>query len=116
MSKPLELHIYPKVDRWVEYTMEFLGKAVSGSSREYGYETPRGIFEGDEWPEKRLTDAELAAEYFAQDSQCRHEQWIETVRGDEDYTSAERAGQSRMYDRLNTLHRFATLPHYDECP
>lgn len=65
---------------------------------------------------KRLTDAELAAEYYAQDSQCRHEQWIETVRGDDDYEDWERAMQSRMYERLSMLHRFATLSHYDEDP
>jgi hypothetical protein len=63
---------------------------------------------------KHLTDAELAAEYWAQDSKCRHEQWIETVRGDDDYEGWERAMQSRMYEQLNALHRFATLPHYDK--
>jgi hypothetical protein len=63
---------------------------------------------------KRLTDAELAAEYYAQDSKCRHEQWIETVRGDGDYTDEERAGQSRMYEQLTALHRFATMAHYDQ--
>jgi len=63
---------------------------------------------------KRLSDAELAAEYYAQDSRRRHEQWIEAVRGDEDYEGWERAAQSRMYEHLTMLHRFATLPHYDE--
>lgn len=65
---------------------------------------------------KSLTDSELAAEYYAQDSKCRHEQWIEAVRGDDDYTDSERAGQSRMYEQLTALHRFAAIPHYDEAP
>lgn len=64
--------------------------------------------------EKRITDGELAAEYYAQDAKCRHEQWIETVRGDDDYEDWERAAQSRMYEQLTALHRFATLPNYDE--
>lgn len=79
----------------------------------------------DHWPyvrkladrmsqEKRLTDSELAAEYHAQDAKCRHEQWIETVRGDDDYEDWERAAQSRMYEQLTAIHRFATIPAYDE--
>lgn len=66
---------------------------------------------------KALTDAELAAEYWSQDSQCRHENWIQTVReidGDGDYTAAEKAAASVMYEWLSSLHRFATLPDYDE--
>jgi len=63
---------------------------------------------------KRLTDAELAAEYHAQDGKCRHEQWIEAVRGEDDYEDWERAAQSRMYEQLTALHRFATIPAYDE--
>jgi hypothetical protein len=66
--------------------------------------------------QKRLTDAELAAEYWAMDSRCRHEQWIETVRGEDDYTDDEARGQLRMYDHLNTFYRFATTPSYDEVP
>lgn len=65
---------------------------------------------------KALTEAELAAEYWAQDSKCRHEQWIETVRGEGDYEDWERVAQSRMYEQLTALHRFATLPHHDELP
>lgn len=62
--------------------------------------------------QKRLADSELAAEYYAQDSKCRHEQWVEAVRGD-DYTDREREGQERMHERLNTLYRFATTPHHE---
>lgn len=42
---------------------------------------------------KRLTDPELAAEYFRQ---------------------AGSRFEARSADWLATLHRFATLPHYDE--
>lgn len=99
--KALELTIYPKLERPV------WGHQVEGYRKQV-----RAEIELQE--SKRLTDAELAAEYYAQDSKCRHEQWIETVRGDDDYTDAERAGQSQMYERLTALHRFATLPDYDE--
>jgi hypothetical protein len=108
--KPLELVVYPKVDRWVKHPH-------GGGWREFGYETPTGVWDftlfGPDLFDKRLTDAELAAEYHSWDSLCRREQWIETVQGDE-YTERERRGQKRMYDRLNTIYRFATHPHHDE--
>jgi hypothetical protein len=63
--------------------------------------------------DKRFADAELAAEYYSQDARCHHEQWIEAVRGDDDYEDWERAMQSRMYEQLTMLHRFATQPHFD---
>jgi len=114
MKRPLELTIYPYVDRWVEYTMVFLGKEVSGSSREYGYETPRGIFAGDEYPEKRLTDAELAAEYWRHngdtDAVCEGLR-VKTFGG---LIANGLLAEDLMKARLATLERFATLPHYDE--
>lgn len=54
---------------------------------------------------KRFTDAELAAEYWAPT-------WL-TMPGadwDGDYAGTE----AEMKRRMATLHRFATLPHYDE--
>lgn len=62
---------------------------------------------------KRLTDAELAAEYWKLAEQCRYEQWIESVRafdGDE-LSDWEKAGAERKYAALDTLYRFATTPH-----
>jgi len=108
--KPLELTIYPKVDRWVDWTMEFLGKEVKGSSRECGYETPRGVFEGDEWPEKRLTDAELAAEWHKQDNHCgqKYEGYAIAHNGE------SLGSEEYEADKLRTTHRFATTAHYDE--
>lgn len=50
---------------------------------------------------KRLTDAELAAEFHNMDSDCQIA-WI-----DGEHTDA-------MQERFVTLERFATLPHYDE--
>ena len=54
--------------------------------------------------DKRLTDAELAAEYHAQ---------AVRVRRIEDGRPHRVAGPS-AYRKLEALHRFATLPHYDE--
>lgn len=50
---------------------------------------------------KRLTDAELAAEVWRQEAQV---------------TAVEAMGgtPTRNIAALETLHRFATLPHYDE--
>lgn len=51
---------------------------------------------------KRLTDAELAAEYHAMDALLTHSEG-----------AALFIAVQRM-DRLRTLRRFATHPHYDE--
>lgn len=93
MSKPLELVVY---DLNSNHHLRAKSHPRSATARA-----------------KRLTDAELAAEYHSWDSICRREQWIEAVRGD-DYTDRERRGQDQLYERLNTLYRFATHPHYDE--
>lgn len=58
--------------------------------------TPHAIVGTD----KRFTDAELAAEY--------HSAWSEML----DVPKDERYPHERP--RIDTLHRFATLPHYDE--
>ena len=111
MSKPLELTVYPWVDRWVDWTENFRGQTIHGSSREYGYETPRGVFCGDDFPEKRLTDAELAAEL-----------WFGTAREGHAEAMGWRTGHAQDWINTNReecrivaiLERFATLPHYDE--
>lgn len=109
--KSLELTIYPFVDRWVDYTCDIGGRTVSGSSREYGYETPHGVWRGDEFEEKRLTDAELAAEYWrtGQDEAYITEGiiWKGICDG---WSTSESAALHRSY----VIRRFATLPHYDE--
>jgi hypothetical protein len=102
-----------------KHTRKPLELTVFHRDEDGDYRHPLGFWipqaDADHWAEaKSFTDAELAAEYYAQDGQCRHEQWIEAVRGDDDYTESERQGQSRMYAKLTMLHRFATLPHYDE--
>ena len=58
--------------------------------------------------EKRFSDAELAAEYWSQSlAGCIHP--VDSFRG---YTGVEVRGPSSA--RIDTLRRFATLPHYDE--
>ena len=101
MSNPLDLKVYPRLKRPRH------GYQIDAYREQWKRE--RKLIES-----KRLNDAELAAEYYAQDGKCRHEQWIEAVRGDDDYEDWERAAASRMYEQLTALHRFATLPNYDE--
>lgn len=60
--------------------------------------------------QKRLTDAELAAEYWSEEKNLGDvRDWIKTLPG---YQVLEPV----LLDRVLTLHRFATLPHYDEAP
>ena len=105
MNKPLELTIWTKDENH---------PGASNTVYVNGIHVRGDMVVDSKVRRKRLTDAELAAEYHAQDSRCRHEQWIETVRGDDDYEDWERAMQSRMYEHLTALHRFATIPDYDE--
>ena len=63
-------------------------------------------------PAKRLTDAELAAEYHAWDAHLKHLQWCELSSGDE----LGRESWRKLNARLETLWWFTNLPHYDEAP
>lgn len=98
MSKPLELEIHPHSRKhlntnWLSF-----------------YETPDGLMtagrSGVLPAAKHLTDAELAAEYWAP----IFIHFPDPTVWDRDYegTSAE------MRRRSATLHRFATTPHYFE--
>lgn len=97
MSKPLELVVYPP--------LECVGDRPKDRLK-------HEFAKGAEWKRgqaKRLTDVELAAEYWSQQ--------MEVVR------AVDRAypwGCSDEVDietaRICTLERFATLPHYDEVP
>ena len=60
--------------------------------------------------EKRFTEAELAAEWWRQDS------WFSTAnRRTENYTNQSHLidAREREYGRRCVIERFATLPHYD---
>ena len=92
MSKPLELKVFP--------TFWLSGRIYSGSP---GY--PTDVDEAV--AAKRLTDAELAAEWHANESEA----WIMAARHPEHY-DADRAYM--LEDRESILRRFARLPHYDE--
>lgn len=82
---------------------------------------PRDTRIADHWPyvreiadrmsqQKRLTDSELAAEWHKQDSQCgqKFEGYAIAHNGEPLGTEEEEV------EKLRTVHRFATLPHYDE--
>ncbi|WP_104087081.1 hypothetical protein [Arthrobacter sp. GMC3] len=59
---------------------------------------------------KRLTDAELAAEYYKARAAYEKTKFNELSSGD-DFTDERWA---MVEEPLNIIHRFATLPHYDE--
>jgi hypothetical protein len=86
VSKPLELTIYPK---WNGY--------YRGAD-----ELPiANTLAADSWSSaKRLTEPELAAEY-----------WYAIGRY---ATQSGIASAARWLEEARTMHRFATLPHYDE--
>jgi hypothetical protein len=96
--KPLELVVWPKVDRWVKHPS-------GGGWREYGYETPTGVYDftlfGPDLFDKRLTDAELAAEV--------HSAVLDIYRSKVHGTPTTEA-----LDRMAAMLRFAVNDHYDQ--
>jgi hypothetical protein len=90
MSKPLELTIYPM-------TCNHLGEVKYQAAHDgLHLEQVHELIES-----KRLTDVELAAEFWKQEAQV---------------TTVEAMGGTpiRNLAALKTIHRFATHPHYDE--
>jgi hypothetical protein len=94
MRKPMELTVYPPLEYPHKADPITMGRYIRQRNGEL---IMRNI--------KRLTDAELAAEYWAPN-------WITMPNADWD--NDYEACVERMKDRSSTLHRFATLPHYDE--
>ena len=99
MNKALELTVYPHWENGLDGTCY--------SDRE-GLDFPINV---DYWILcKRLTDAELAAEWHYQDNRCG-----QVVEG---YSIAHdgspMASEDEEIERLAAVHRFATQPNYDE--
>jgi hypothetical protein len=92
MSKPLELAIYP---HWEHNEICYANVE--------GLDSPISV---DYWIAcKRLTDAELAAEFWKAKERCMFVSAFSGMSISPDSPSAREA---------ITLHRFATLPSYDE--
>lgn len=108
--KALDLTLYPYVYHEVDWARDINGEIIPGSYREYGYETPHGVWCGDEFPEKRLTDAELAAEFHKSTSDFYSASSMHMTF--EDGETEQSLSDAR--DRMFAMERFATLPHYDE--
>lgn len=103
MSKPLELVIHEKVPG--QY-----GREATYNSPDGFWAYPESHVDGYA-QDKRLTDAELAAECYK--AQC---EWLHAghnVDDDIGYPFSRR-DVGRMNARMGVLMRFATLPHYDE--
>lgn len=112
MSKPLELTIYER----------------RGPERRFrGEDGFNYLFEGYDHPEgettvtlasalaakKRLTDAELAAEYWAQVHDSQYAMTCELAAEDKPGRKAARHWGAQSTAKATTLHRFATSPHYE---
>jgi YHS domain-containing protein len=98
--KPLELTIFPKPER-PRFT--YTGDHVSAMMRERKRE--RALIVA-----KRLTDAELAAEYHRATYYFRSSADMHSILENEETAVAMDRDLGWMY----AMERFATLPHYDE--
>jgi hypothetical protein len=106
--KALELTVYPR--RFVETGFA----RWNGDGTFTPLHVPEWFING-EWnrfprtEDKRLTDAELAAEYWLLSSRRQR------MLGYHDGPDSETRKQARIdEDRMKVVERFATLPHYDE--
>lgn len=89
MKPSLELTIYPKPERCRVYP-----------------ECPIEFHEVGNWgPDKRLSDAEAAAEYWHYSRNLMQGQ-----------ATSGKKSRPLLMERLATMRRFATLPNYDEDP
>lgn len=70
-----------------------------------GFYSPYALVSRD----KRFTDAELAAEYFAAESNFNRQRFNEMSAGD----FWDDAEWKRICRPMNIFRRFATLPHFD---
>lgn len=107
--KALELTVYPRR----RVTLEgFHGQL------EHHYEyavNGRLVDEQNIFPSiKRMTDAELAAEYHSWHAHMNKMQWTEEVLMQQGEPEWPEETWDRLGERGNTLHRFATLMSYDE--
>jgi hypothetical protein len=96
MKKPLELNVYP----------------IWGDESLYadlpGHHWPTNV--GYEVYRKRLTEAELAAEWHKQDNHCG-----QVLEGYGIAYNGEPLDTEEVeIERLHIVYRFATLPHHDE--
>lgn len=102
--KPLELTVYPPLDALEQKSV----RLAKSTGLAIFHTPPAGFFE---MKAKRLTNAELAAEYW----RAQSDESVIT----EGYSWAEMCGgwNSEEYEtcqRAKTLLRFAALPHYDQ--
>ena len=101
--RPLELTIYPfQTERYPSgYRIE-----------RDGYITRHGATRRAE--SKHLTDTELAAEYWHRTAHFNKQQWVEEVLIQQGEPAWSDEKWAAIAAPLNTLHRFATAPHYYE--
>lgn len=105
MSRPLELTIYPRLSPFVQEVMAWNIKQ--------GWEPHTGLVAEIHVPgllameQKRLTEAELAAEWHANEVEA----WRMVSRRPEFYNIDV---AEKLEARESTLRRFATHPHYFE--
>lgn len=108
--KPLELTVYPPLSRFT--------KQIVAWNLEQGYEAYRGISAEMHAPgllamqAKRLTEAELAAEF--ESARCDSMIQSQTGRCWQPLGYTWPMDSESIHDRAQTLLRFATSPHYCE--
>lgn len=112
MSKPLELTIYPPAECTCTTIPDFMGIPTGRPPRK-ALSIDCGVHLN--WhATKRLADAELAAEYWAQVHDSQYSMTCELATEDEHMRERARHWGSQSDRKAQALHRFATTPHYFE--
>lgn len=109
MSQPLELTIYPPLAKQpLPFDPDWQGW---GAWREW-----KRLYDQEfqQRRDARLTDAELSAEYWAQVHDSQYAMTCELAAEDKPGRKAARHWGAQSDRKAQTLHRFATSPHYFE--
>lgn len=108
MSKPLELTIYPRPIMKAHHQgpAPYLDMESGTLTSEHAANMLAGA--------KRLTEAELAAEYWAQVHDSQYAMTCELAAEYKQGREAAKRWGAQSTAKATTLHRFATHPHYFE--
>lgn len=110
MLKPLELTVYPAECHCYQAIDKCTGIMALHIPLECLLHGARATFQAKK---KRLTSAELAAEYWRTDAdEWQADEYGDANLSEEGSTWTDRHADTRR--RAKTLLRFASLPHYDE--
>lgn len=112
MNQPLELTIHPPLSSMVRAGVDH--NIEQGLYPYLGFNAEIHVPGIIRMHIKRLAEAELAAEYWAQHHDAQHAMTCELAAGNETEQKACSDWMSSSIEKADAIRRFATSPHYFE--